>query len=281
MYSSVCIYNSSNTLHYRSEIIINKFNPFHLVDVSPWPLLASNGALCLVLSSLTIINKVNKIAIIISFLTMLLVAYLWWRDIHRERRSQGRHSFVVINGLKTGIVLFIASEVFFFISFFWAFFHRRISPTVELGQAWPPITVISFNPMRIPLLNTILLLSSGVRITWSHHEMLKKSFSKSKNALKMTIFLGGIFTMFQAFEYMEAPFCIADSTFGSTFFMATGFHGIHVIIGSVFLFISLIRFSKLINSSNHIIGFECAAWYWHFVDVIWLFLYSMLYWWGA
>jgi NADH:ubiquinone oxidoreductase subunit 3 (subunit A) len=135
--------------------------------------------------------------------------------------------------------------------------------------------------MRIPLLNTILLLSSGVRVTWSHHEILKTNFDKAKKALMLTIFLGAVFTVFQGFEYIEAPFCMADSTFGSTFFIATGFHGLHVIIGSVFLVISLLRFNKLINSSDHIVGFECAAWYWHFVDVVWLFLYSMLYWWGA
>jgi len=259
----------------------NKFNPFHLVDVRPWPILASNGALRLVLGGLIIINKVNPFLITISFLTMLLVAFSWWRDIHREGRDQGNHSNLVINGLKTGIVLFIVSEVFFFVSFFWAFFHRRISPTIELGQSWPPLSIISFNPIRIPLLNTILLLSSGVRITWSHHEILKKNFNKAKLALILTISLGGIFTLFQGFEYIEAPFCIADSSFGSTFFIATGFHGLHVIIGSIFLFVSLIRFKKIINSPTHIVGFECAAWYWHFVDVVWLFLYSMLYWWGA
>lgn len=258
-----------------------KFNPFHLVDISPWPLLTSNGILALVTSGLIIINKKINTIILISFLTMLLLAYTWWRDIHREATNQGNHSNLVINGLKTGIVLFISSEVFFFISFFWAFFHRSISPTVELGQMWPPLSINSFNPMRIPLLNTILLLSSGVSITWSHHEMLNKNFNKAKIALILTITLGAIFSLFQGFEYKEAPFSIADSSFGSTFFMATGFHGLHVIIGSIFLAVSLTRFNKLINSQSHIIGFECAAWYWHFVDVVWLFLYSILYWWGA
>jgi cytochrome c oxidase subunit 3 len=167
------------------------------------------------------------------------------------------------------------------VSFFWAFFHRSISPTVELGQAWPPYSISSFNPIRVPLLNTILLLSSGVRITWSHHEMIKNNFNKAKNALLLTITLGIVFTFFQGLEYKEAPFSISDSTFGSTFFIATGFHGLHVIIGSLFLLVSIIRFKNLINSSIHIVGFECAAWYWHFVDVVWLFLYSILYWWGA
>jgi len=199
-------------------LIIKKFNPFHLVDVRPWPLLASNGALCLVLSGLFLINNVEILFLIISFSFMLSVSYLWWRDIHRERSVQGNHSLVVINGLKTGMILFIISEIFFFVSFFWSFFHSRISPIIELGQSWPPRTVISFNPIRIPLLNTILLLSSGVSITWSHHEILKNNFNKSKISLILTVFLGGIFTGFQGFEYIEAPFCIADSSFGSTFF---------------------------------------------------------------
>jgi len=222
-------------------------------------------------------SKIRTIALTL----IILVAYTWWRDVHRERTTQGNHSNLVINGLKTGMILFITSEVLFFVSFFWAFFHSSISPTVELGQMWPPISINSFNPIRIPLLNTILLLSSGVRITWSHHEIIKKNFKKAKYSLALTITLGTVFTIFQAFEYVEAPFCIADSSFGSTFFIATGFHGLHVIIGSIFLTISLIRFNKIINSNTHIVGFECAAWYWHFVDVVWLFLYSILYWWGA
>lgn len=259
----------------------NKINPFHLVEQSPWPILASNSAIALVFSGLILINKKVSNFSLAALILTCLAAYVWWRDIHRESSDQGHHSFLVINGLKTGIILFISSEIFFFISFFWAFFHRRISPNVEIGQAWPPSQINSFNPIRIPLLNTILLLSSGVSITWSHHEILNKNYNKSKNALTITIILGMVFTLFQGFEYKEAPFCIADSSFGSTFFIATGFHGIHVIIGSIFLLISLIRFKKMINSNLHLIGFECAAWYWHFVDVVWLFLYSILYWWGA
>lgn len=258
-----------------------KFNPFHLVEKSPWPLVASNTAVCIIFSGLLLLNKRKNSSLIIAFLTILIVAFLWWRDIHRESSSQGNHPVKVINGLKIGMILFITSEVFFFISFFWAFFHRRISPTVEIGHNWPPYSITAFNPIRIPLLNTILLLSSGVSVTWSHHALLNKNFSKAKNSLIATIILGIIFSFLQSFEYIEAPFCIADSSFGSRFFIATGFHGLHVIIGSIFLRISLTRIKRIINSNEHRIGFECAAWYWHFVDVVWLFLYSILYWWGA
>ncbi len=261
--------------------MINKFNPFHLVEQRPWPILASNAGLCLVLRGLAWINHFTYLPAVTSLLTILAISYIWWRDIHRESTSQGNHSDIVINGLKTGMVLFIISEVFFFVSFFWAFFHRRISPTVELGQIWPPISINSFNPMRIPLLNTILLLSSGVSVTWAHHAIIKRIKARATKALALTILLGGIFTLFQGFEYTEAPFCMADSAFGSTFFIATGFHGLHVIIGSIFLTVSLFRFVKINASSSHMVGFECAAWYWHFVDVVWLFLYSILYWWGS
>jgi cytochrome c oxidase subunit 3 len=246
-----------------------KFNPFHLVTVRPWPILASNGALALVSSALIIINRTTKSLPLIALTLTIIIRYTWWRDIHREASEQGEHSRQVINGLKTGIILFITSEILFFVSFFWAFFHRRISPTVELGQNWPPLEINSFNPIRIPLLNTILLLSSGVTVTWCHHDIIKNNFKKAKMALSTTIILGTIFTLFQGFEYKTAPFSISDCAFGSSFFIATGFHGLHVIIGSIFLLISFLRFNKIINSNNHIIGFECAAWYWHFVDVVW------------
>lgn len=258
-----------------------KFNPFHLVNLSPWPIVASIGALSLVTSGLLFITKTRNYIAILTTVTLTTIALSWWRDIHRESTNQGNHSDLVINGLKTGIIIFILSEVLFFTSFFWAFFHRRISPTVELGQVWPPNNIQPFNPMRIPLLNTVLLLSSGVTVTWAHHEILKKQFKPRTHALTITIILGVAFSILQGLEYWEAPFRISDTTFGSRFFMATGFHGLHVILGSIFLAISLKRFKKLNNTREHLIGFECAAWYWHFVDVVWLFLYSAIYWWGA
>lgn len=258
-----------------------KFNPFHLVEKRPWPLIASFGALSLLGSGLSWVNKISSNLRLIVIALILITSIGWWRDVHREATVQGNHTTLVSNGLKTGMVLFILSEVLFFTSFFWAFFHRRISPTLELGQTWPPYQINSFNPIRVPLLNTILLLSSGVTVTWAHHEMLKRNLEKSRLSLILTVILGAVFTSFQAFEYIEAPFCIADSCFGSTFFIATGFHGIHVLIGSVFLIVSFFRLKNLAFSKNHIVGFECAAWYWHFVDVVWLFLYRILYWWGA
>ena len=260
---------------------LRKFSQFHLVELRPWPILSSIGRLNIVLTGILLMNRNLMKLPFLSFVALTLIALAWWRDIHREASLQGLHPQKVIAGLKTGILLFIVSEVFFFISFFWAFLHRRLSPVIELGQNWPPSQIQSFNPIGIPLLNTILLLSSGVSITWSHHEMIKGNFKKANTSLLLTIALGLTFSFFQAFEYVSSPFSISDSAYGSTFFMATGFHGIHVIIGSTFLLISKKRLETIATRKIHITGFECAAWYWHFVDVVWLFLYTLVYWWGS
>lgn len=229
---------------------------------------------------LTVMNKTRKLTGFVRIFLVVFIGFLWWRDVHRESSNRGEHSLDVANGLKIGIVLFISSEVLFFASFFWCFFHSSISPNFEIGLVWPPKEIATFNPIRIPLLNTILLLSSGVSITWSHHCMLSIKYLESELALTVTILIGIVFSIFQGFEYQEAPFSMADSIYGSTFFLLTGFHGFHVLIGTIFLIVSLFRFNKINNSKNHTVGFECAAWYWHFVDVVWLFLYSMIYWWG-
>lgn len=176
--------------------------------------------------------------------------------------------------------MFIASEVLFFVSFFWAYFHNSIIPRIEIGQIWPPIIIKSLNPINIPLLNTVLLLSSGVSITWSHHLLMKNNIKLRKLCLLITIVLGAYFSILQLFEYIETEFSLADAIYGSSFFIATGFHGLHVLIGSTFLIITWTRINKIEFANNHTIGFETAAWYWHFVDVVWLFLFTAIYWWG-
>ncbi|PNF34264.1 Cytochrome c oxidase subunit 3, partial [Cryptotermes secundus] len=178
------------------------------------------------------------------------------RDIVREGTYQGLHTKKVTKGLRWGIILFIISEVFFFISFFWAFFHRRLSPTIELGSTWPPTGILPFNPIQIPLLNTAILLASGVTVTWAHHGLLENNHTQRIQGLFFTVILGDYFTILQAYEYVEASFTIADSSYGSTFFVATGFHGLHVIIGTTFLLTCLLRQINLHFSSNHHFGFE-------------------------
>jgi len=256
-------------------------HPFHLVDFSPWPLTGAIGALTLT-AGLTKWFHLHSLNLIITGLIItILTIYQWWRDIRRERTIQGIHTISVTKGIRWGIILFIISEFFFFFRFFWAFFHRSLSPTLEIGKIWPPVNIEIFNPFQIPLLNTAILLSSGVTVTWAHHRLIENNHSQSFQRLFFTIILGIYFTILQIFEYNEARFTISDSIYGSTFFLATGFHGIHVIIGTTFLFICIIRHIKNFFSSNHHFGFEAAAWYWHFVDVIWLFLYVSIYWWGG
>lgn len=212
---------------------------------------------------------------------ILLVIIQWWRDISCEATIQGRHTGIVELGIRWGIGLFIISEVFFFFSFFWAFFHRRLRPTIELGGLWPPLGIEVFNPWQVPLLNTLVLLRSGITVTWSHHAITAGEHSEAVIRLIYTVALGIYFTFLQALEYLEARFSFADRVYGSTFYIATGFHGIHVLVGTTFLAICLIRLQRGHLSSLHHFGFEAAAWYWHFVDVVWLFLFISIYWWGG
>nr|YP_010384981.1 cytochrome c oxidase subunit III [Xenophthalmus pinnotheroides]UPL64991.1 cytochrome oxidase subunit III [Xenophthalmus pinnotheroides] len=257
------------------------FHPYHLVDMSPWPLTGSISAMMLTTGLVKWFHQYNMNLLLLSFVAILLTMIQWWRDVTREGTYQGLHTSVVMKGLRWGMILFIVSEVLFFFSFFWAFFHSSLSPTIEIGMCWPPAGINPFNPFQIPLLNTTILLSSGATVTWAHHAIMTSNHSQAIQSLGLTIILGLYFTALQAFEYFEAPFSIADSVFGSTFFVATGFHGLHVIIGTSFLLVCFMRLYNYHFSSTHHVGFEAAAWYWHFVDVVWLFLYIFIYWWGG
>nr|QYK91440.1 cytochrome c oxidase subunit III [Tarbinskiellus portentosus]DAZ85807.1 TPA_asm: cytochrome c oxidase subunit 3 [Tarbinskiellus portentosus] len=259
----------------------NQNHPFHLVNMSPWPITGAIGAMTIAAGLIMMFHQYKFTILMLGVLITILTMIQWWRDITREGTFQGLHTSVVNMGLRWGMILFIVSEIFFFISFFWAFFHSSLSPTVDLGMMWPPMGIKPFNPMQIPLLNTAILLASGVTVTWAHHSLMESNHSQSMQGLLFTIILGIYFTILQAYEYLEAPFTIADSVYGSTFFVATGFHGLHVIIGTTFLIICLMRHMMFHFSSNHHFGFEAAAWYWHFVDVVWLFLYITIYWWGS
>lgn len=254
---------------------------YHLVDESPWPLLASLGALIITGGLVKWFHLYSFSLAGIGLLVTALVIMQWWHDVSNEGSFIGQHSAFVELGLRYGILLFIVSEVLFFRSFFWAFFHRRLAPTVEIGASWPPEGISPFNPTEVPLLNTIVLLASGVRVTWAHHALIAGDHAKASFGLLITILIGFYFTCLQALEYWEASFRIADRVYGSTFFVATGFHGLHVIVGSLFLLVCFIRINQGHFRASHHFGFEAAAWYWHFVDVVWLFLYTTIYWWGG
>nr|ASY97576.1 cytochrome c oxidase subunit III [Macrocheraia grandis]QFP99282.1 cytochrome c oxidase subunit III [Macrocheraia grandis grandis] len=260
---------------------LHKNHPYHLVDYSPWPITGAIGAMTMTSGMVLWFHKNEMYLFYLGITINLMTMYQWWRDIVRESTFQGMHTEKVVKGLKMGMILFIISEVFFFISFFWGFFHSSLAPTIELGMQWPPKGVVTFNPMEIPLLNTMILLSSGISVTWAHHSLMNNLHKQTVMALTITVSLGMLFTILQAYEYLEAKFCISDSVYGASFFMTTGFHGIHVIIGTTFLMTCLMRQMMYHFSSNHHLGFEAAAWYWHFVDVVWLFLYVSIYWWGS
>ena len=258
-------------------------HPFHLVDPSPWPIFASFAALISTTGGVMYMHAYTGGGLVLALgqFSLLYVMYVWWRDIVRESTYQGMHTTPVVTGIRYGVLLFILSEVMLFFALFWAFFHSSLAPTVEIGAVWPPKGIQVLNPWEIPFLNTIILLTSGASITWAHHAILAGNRQQGIIALAITVGLAFIFTGFQALEYVEAPFTISDGIYGSTFFLATGFHGFHVIIGTIFIIVCLFRLILHHFSKSHHVGFEAAAWYWHMVDVVWLFLFVCIYYWGG
>ena len=277
----------NNSLFFFKKITKNIQNihqhPYHLVDPSPWPFIISFGMFFFTFGTAMFFHGYTggKFLTFTGFLIIILVFYTWLRDIVREAVFEGQHTKQVQLGLRNGMLLFIFSELLFFISFFWAFFHSALAPTPEIGSLWPPLCIETINTWGVPLLNTIILLSSGATVTWAHHAIV---FGDRKNAilsLIITIFLAFFFTLIQGFEYIESTFSISDSIYGTTFFLLTGFHGLHVIIGTIFIIVSTFRLINHHFTKQHHFGFEAAAWYWHFVDVVWLFLFVAVYWWGG
>nr|YP_009139046.1 cytochrome c oxidase subunit III [Cacopsylla coccinea]AKE49762.1 cytochrome c oxidase subunit III [Cacopsylla coccinea] len=257
-----------------------KNHQFHLVDPSPWPLIISFVILNYTVMTLMFFNTKFYLPMTLTLFLILWIMFIWWRDIQRESTYQGNHTSAVMISMKYGMILFITSEILFFVSFFWSFFHHSLSPNHELGLMWPPKDIFPFNPLNIPLMNTVILLSSGISVTWAHASMCCNNWNTTKISMLMTISLGIYFSFLQFYEYSSSPFSISDSVYGSTFFLTTGFHGIHVIIGTLFLLHVYLRLKTINFSFNHHLGMEMSIWYWHFVDVVWLFLYMTIYWWG-
>jgi cytochrome c oxidase subunit 3 len=258
-------------------------HPYHIISKSPWPFIISFGLLFLTFSLVMYFHKYinNSFLLFISILIIFLTIYTWFRDIIRESTFEGKHTKQVQKGLKNGIILFIFSELMFFISFFWAFFHSSLTPTLEIGSLWPPLGIKIINNWNIPLLNTIILLTSSATITWSHYSIIYNNNKNTILSLILTILLAFFFLIIQTFEYLESTFSISDSIYGTVFFLLTGFHGLHVIIGLLFIIINLIKLINKHFSKQQHLGFEISIWYWHFVDVVWLFLFILIYWWGG
>jgi len=261
----------------------NQIHGYHLVDPSPWPIISAFSALMLTFGLVLFMNGYRGGTFLLPFgLCMILfMMVVWWRDIIREGTIEGQHTSIVQKGLRLGMILFIVSEIMFFFAFFWAFFHSSVNPSIAIGGVWPPAFLTILDPWKVPLLNTVILLTSGATCTWAHHAIVWGSKGHASVALISTVVLAIVFTALQGFEYLTAPFTISDSVYGSCFYMATGFHGFHVLIGTIFLFVCLIRLYFNHFTREHHFGFEAAAWYWHFVDVVWLFLFLTIYWWGS
>jgi cytochrome c oxidase subunit 3 len=253
--------------------------PFHIVDPSPWPFFLSWNLLSNVLGFVMYFNffSISLFQIFFNFLVFSFILYSWFNDIVIESTFEGHHTLKVQRGIKMGMVLFIISEVMFFFSFFWAYFHYSLCPSIFIGGVWPPVGIYTLDPWGLPLTNTIILLSSGVSITYSHRAICYGNRVQTSLSLIFTIFLGSLFTYCQYFEYNSATFSINDGVYGSIFYLATGFHGFHVLVGTLFLFICLIRHYKYHFTKNCHVGYECAIWYFHFVDVVWIFLFITVY----
>lgn len=267
----------------KSTLTRTTKHQYHLVDPSPWPLVASIGAFTTTMGTVMYLHDYNSgfFGLLCGMTCIIYVMFMWWRDIIREATFEGKHTFAVQKGLKNGMILFITSEVMFFFAFFWAFFHSSLAPVPEIGCVWPPAAIQTLSAWEIPYLNTMILLLSGCTITVCHYSIIANDRKKAILSLIATIVLAIIFTLLQIYEYIHASFTMSDGIYGSVFYMATGFHGFHVFIGTCFLTVCLYRLYKHHFTQKHHLGFEAAAWYWHFVDVVWLFLFVSIYWWGG
>ena len=276
----------SNTLTIQninfSRKLIQNF-PYHLVAPSPWPINVSFALLGLAIAGVMSMHGYflgGLLFTLCSSLTLFSMSF-WFKDISDEATYEGCHTKQVQRGLTIGVLLFIVSEVFAFLSVFWAFFHSSLSPSIEIGGVWPPQGITALDPFAIPLLNTMLLVSSGAFITYAHHALIKGNRKDSIYGTFFTIILAIVFTGFQYLEYSEAPFTISDSVYGSAFYASTGLHGFHVIIGTIFISTMFFRNLGYQLTKLHHIGFESSILDWHFVDVVWLFLFIAVYYWGC
>ena len=255
-------------------------HPYHLVEPSPWPFMGAASGFVLAVGGVMYMHDLAMavLVMLVGLALILATMFFWWRDVIREAQWQGHHSPVVQIGMRYGMALFITSEVFFFLAFFWAFFDMALYPRTGV---WPPEGIQTFDPFDLPLMNTLILLLSGTTVTWAHAALLQNNRKELLWGLGLTVILGFIFTCLQAYEYSHAAFGFTDTVYASTFYMATGFHGFHVIVGTIFLAVCWVRAYQGHFTPEQHFGFEAAAWYWHFVDVVWLFLFVCIYWWGG
>jgi len=259
-----------------------KNHDYHILAPSIWPLAGAVSGFVMLVGAVMYFADNGPWLFFIGLAGVLYVMFGWWSDVVRESQV-GDHTPVVRIGLRYGFLLFIMSEIMFFAAWFWTFFKHALYPMEQgAGGQWPPVGIETFDPWHLPLINTLILLCSGAAATWAHHALAHENNRRDLvNGLILAILLGILFTTFQAFEYADAAFGFSGNIYGATFFMATGFHGAHVIIGTIFLTVCLVRAMKGHFTPERHVGLEAAAWYWHFVDVVWLFLFVSIYIWGG
>ena len=256
-------------------------HPFFIVEERLWPIYLGISSFRFLITFVLFLWKESSFSfVLLNFIVLFIVLFLWGKDVDFERKL-GNHTWEIEKSLKWSIGWFIRREILFFFSFFWAFFSFSLRSTIEMGEEWPPVFINPLEAFSIPLLNTLILLRRGVSLTWGHHALIQGSWKERVQGFIFTIILGIYFSLLQLGEYMESRFRFNDSLWGSIFFLATGFHGIHVLIGTSLLIMCVIGFFSQRNISNHHIGVEARRWYWHFVDVVWLFLFLSIYWWGS
>jgi cytochrome c oxidase subunit III len=273
-----------------------KNHDYHLVDPSPWPFIGAISAFVMAVGAIMWMKglgiggmKAGPVIFGLGFIGVIYTMISWWTDVIHEAERGGYHTRVVQISHRYGMIMFIASEVMFFVAWFWAFFDASLFSGEHInfmrydvtGGHWPPKGIEVFDPFHLPLLNTLILLTSGTTVTWAHHALLHDDRQGLKWGLILTVILGAVFTMVQAYEYSHAHFAFSGNVYGATFFMATGFHGFHVLVGTIFLIVCLLRAVNGHFTPQRHLGFEFAAWYWHFVDVVWLFLFVAVYLWGS
>ena len=255
-------------------------HPYHLVDPSPWPFIGAMSAFVMAIGAVLFMHEEISWVLILGFAGVLGTMAGWFWQVIQEAEYNGYHNPVVQVGMRYGMALFIASEVMFFVAWFWAYFNAALFPSLQIEGKWPPPGIQTFDTWDLPFLNTLILLTSGITVTWAHHALREGNRKHFLQGLALTIFLGICFTCVQAFEYSHAAFGFREGIYPSTFYMATGFHGFHVLVGTIFLIVCFFRGRAGHFTAEHHFGFEAAAWYWHFVDVVWLFLFICIYWWG-
>lgn len=254
---------------------------YHIIENSPWVIYTTISIGSILINNILYMNRYTngKHLLIISIISLIININGWWKEVINESTSKGEHTHIVQEGLMKGYILFIISEIVIFLSLFYTFFYFSIIPDIHIGNIWPPVGINIINFKSIPLLNTMLLFFSGIAITIGHYKIKEGDIIGSKRYIMYTMIIGIIFVGMQYIEYKYSEFNITDSVYSNIFYVLTGIHGLHVIIGIIFIYIAYIRIKEYTN--KHHMNYILSSIYWHFVDIVWLFLFAIIYIWSS